>query len=224
MTKKPINNISEAASQLMKERLAKHLDYVESLIKNWMQELSIPIPFVIGEKSWPVDLEFIPSNEKDVDKNHMIHRHLRSRALWRNHSEWERCIREIERLGIAIYKKAAQKHPGVSKNYLQTALWAAFETATGGKIRKLYELVEGKGVTFYGHIIDLQDNFTVKKREDEHWEIISELSKCEEITKLIIMRKQARVFQERMTGLANKALLSSDIFYPCKFCKRLMKA
>lgn len=225
MNKRVPKGVGEVARQLMKEHLAEHLRSVDSLIKDWSGELSLPLPFNFGEKSWPCRVPYTPRSERDVDKNHILHRHLRSRALWRNHADWVRIVRMLEEQGGTIGKRATEMRPQCSVAYREAALWAAYRLATGEKFKKKYEVEQGKGITFYGVTIDDTTVTTEKDRvADDHWKMLRSLAYCKEMATFIEMLEQARVFQMRMRDLVVKVLSSSDIFYPCKFCKRLMEA
>jgi hypothetical protein len=218
------NNYGEVARQVMREKLIKHLDVVEELISTWLQQVSVPEPFIIEDKTWPIELEYIPSSTKDEDKNHMIRRHLHSRMLWRNYSDWERKIRDIELCGKELYKKVKKGNPNTSKIYLHTILWAAYRIVTGKEVKKKYGLVEDKDLTFYGYVIADIHPEVLNEIENEHWESISDTSEYKEMTDIVKIRLETEPLQERISDLANKILLSGDIFYPCKFCRRLMKA
>lgn len=209
----------------MKERLTEHLRSVDSLIKDWVGELSLPLPFDFGEKSWPCRVLYTPRSEGAVDKNHILRHHLRSRALWRNHAEWVRTVRRLEELGHAICKLAREMRPEGSVAYREAALWAAYRLAIGEKFKKKYEVEQGKGITFYGVTIDDTTVTTEKDRvADDHWKMLRSLAYCKEMAMFIEMLEQARAFQKRIVDLATRAQSSSDIFYPCKLCKRLMEA
>ena len=145
MGKRVPKGVGEIARQLMKERLTEHLRFVDSLIKDWAGELSLPMPFNFGETSWPCRVPYTPRSEGDVDKNHILRHHLRSRALWRNHADWVRTVRGLEELGHAICQRARAMRPEGSVAYREAALWAAYRLATGEKFKKKYEVEQGKG-------------------------------------------------------------------------------
>jgi hypothetical protein len=209
----------------MKERLTEHLRSVDSLIKDWVGELSLPMPFTFGETSWPCRVPYTPRSESDEDKNHILRRHLRGRALWRNHADWMRKVRMLEEQGGVICRQATEMRPQCSAAYREAALWAAYRLAIGEKFKKKYAVEQGKGITFYGVTIDDTTVTTEKDRvADDHWKMLTSLAKLKEMATFIEMLERARVFQMRIRDLVVKVLSSSDIFYPCKFCKRLMEA
>ncbi len=225
MSKRVPKGVGEVARQLMKERLTEHLRSVDSLIKDWSGELSLPMPFDFGETSWPCRVPYTPRSEEDVSKNHILRHHLRGRALWRNHADWMRKVRMLEEQGGVICRQATEMRPQCSVAYREAALWAAYRLAIGEKFKKKYEVEQGKGITFYGVIIDDTTVTTEKDRvADGHWIMVRSLAYCKEMAKFIETLEQARAFQMCVIDLVAKVLSSSDIFYPCKLCKRLMEA
>jgi len=60
--------------------------------------------------------------------------------------------------------------------------------------------------------------------EEEHWSMIYAIATLDEMKQIATDWQQVLVLQKSMRELVNKALKSSDILYPCRFCKRLWEA
>ena len=78
---------SAIAQEIKKQYLVEHLEDIRRLITNWISQLSTPNPFAPREGVWNWQSGCSPDLEKDQDSNHMLRRHLRSRALWSHHAE-----------------------------------------------------------------------------------------------------------------------------------------
>jgi hypothetical protein len=81
----------EVMYHVKRARLEVHLGEVEDLINCWITELVAPHPSLL-------ESVYVPSLEKDVASNHMLRKHLRKRALWNYHTEWERKLKQIQQL------------------------------------------------------------------------------------------------------------------------------
>ena len=85
------NNTGETVAEIKKERLKKHLNKeVPNLIQEWVKQLNAPEPFAYMDHDiWGWQSPYRPILKQDPDSNHILRRHLRSRALWRYHTDWE---------------------------------------------------------------------------------------------------------------------------------------
>ena len=82
---------SKVVVEIKKERLTRHLDQVEELLSQWLGELSDPELFYRGVELSPQDIHittFQTRLERDEEVNHMLRKHLQSRAVWRHHTDW----------------------------------------------------------------------------------------------------------------------------------------
>ena len=91
---KPLKN-SAIASEIKREYLKEHLEIVKKIIEDWISELVAPSPFAPLKDIWGWQSVYRPSAEQDPDSNHMLRRHLRSRALWYHHAAWVRKLENI---------------------------------------------------------------------------------------------------------------------------------
>lgn len=253
---------AEISAEMRKDRLRKHLNEVEDLGRSWIKQLTAPNPFYWREsdeswatrpdvkaaqairfpespeekrwKMWACREAYVPLLEQDVASNHMLRKHLRKRALWHNHSEWEQRLNRIAKLAPALCERAAkmQEERGVGRelteDYMPTALQAALEFASGQASAKSYSQRPGftRGVWYEGMyggvLIDKSaSSQQVDAVKEGHWQIISELGQSNEMRQLAREWQQVQLLQERMRELAHKAVKSGDILFPCQFCRRL---
>lgn len=227
--------------QVKKERLDKHLADVERLVLGWSSELSATSPFAYYTRgdSWGWQSAYVPDSERDPDSNHMIKKHLRSRALWKHHSDWRLKLDRVFEMSASVRKGAGQKEaerpPGKkstsvkrvhTEGYLGTALWQAFCLA-----RKQTQNVDytrgddGKGVRFGGYLIATSSGGKTEFATvcEEHRSLSCELSRLGEMKAIAEEWALVEELQARMQALAGKALKSSDFLYPCMFCRRLWR-
>ena len=229
--------------QIKKERLDRHLGEVERLIAEWIPQLSATDPFASYTRgdSWGWPETYRPGLQQDADSNHMLRRHLRSRALWAHHSDWGSRLEGAFELSTNVREKAAHLHHGKgskgksgsragthTEGYLGAALWQAFRLARNhppdtGNYRRGDG---GKGVGFGGYLIETssasEKRFT--RIRQEHLSLSYELSGLDEMKAIAEEWALIEKLQSQMQTLASKALKSSDFLYPCRFCKRLWKA
>ena len=244
--------------EVRRERLNKHLNEVEELIKEWITDLdNVPSPFYWqpSEESekfgasgisgplahyaedvrlepwrlWACRSVYMPRVEQDTASNHILRKHLRKRALWTYHTEWQHRLNRIRELGTPICEKATQmesaraKGKGLTEDYKAVALQVALELALGHATEKSYSQKASQGVCYAGVVIEKTAVNTQQMSEvgEEHWQMVSELGQSNEMLELAQEWQQSSELQERMRELAWKALKSSDILYPCQFCRRL---
>jgi len=250
----------EILAEVRRDRLYKHLNEVEDLVGRWIDQLTAPHPFYWREsdESWatrpdvkaaqairfPESPEeqgwelwacrgvYIPPLEQDAASNHMLRKHLRKRALWGYHTEWEQRLNRIAGLGPTLCEMAAKMQEErkvgreLTEDYTPVALRAALERALGYNPAKAYSQRPGfaRGV-WYDEI--LIEKSAIPQQVDEvaeqHWQVVSELGQSNEMRELAREWQQVLILQERMRELAQKAVKSSDILYPCQFCRRLWR-
>ena len=249
---------AELLAQMRKDRLHKHLNEVGDLGERWIGELTAPNPFHWREsdESWITRPEvkaaqvirlsesseetrwemwgcrevYVPSLERDAASNHMLRKHLRKRALWRYHNEWEQRLNQIPVFGRPLCERAAKMQEerkarrDLTKDYIPVALQTALEFALGRNPAKSYYQGAGfrRGV-WYGEILIEQSASSKQVDEvaEEHWQIVSELGHSDDMKGLALEWQQIMILQERMRGLAWKAIKSGDVLFACQFCKRL---
>lgn len=249
-------------AEVRRDRLYKHLNEVEGVIQEWITDLDAPPPFYwqMSEESqklaasdvsgillpspeyyrlqpwklWACRSVYVPRAEQDTASNHILHKHLRKRALWRYHTEWEQKLNSITELGSPLCEKATKMQDGrkigweLTEDYMPVALQVALEVASGHAPVKSYSQRSGfsRGVWYEG----IYDGILIEKSAspqqvdevaEQHWQMISELGQSNEMKQLAWEWQQVLVLQDRMTELAQKAVKSSDILYPCQFCRRL---
>ena len=220
-------------AEIKKEYLKEHLDQVSKLIEVWIQELSVPLPYSKEHpRGWQV--RYSPSTEQNSDDNHMTRKHLKSRTLWRHHTNWEEKLDLVFSLmnqaQIAANDIQAKQSSNLQKvytsDYLDTALWQGFELASGNKLKLAYKTLDnGKGIALGGFKIETEAatsgeyNLIIK----EHEGFINEISQMECMKKLVNEWSDIKDLRESMKAIANRAIKSNDILHPCRFCKHLWK-
>lgn len=226
---------SALAKEIKKEYLTQHLDNAKTLIAGWISQLSAPNPLAPREGIWGWLSVYRPALEEDPDSNHMLRKHVPSRALWRHHADWERKLDGIWSLINEARKQASDKHleqpveeqKEYSENYLGVALWAAFDSAYTGKPLKIrYKMPDDeRGVACGDYKIELAAA-TVGRRssvQKEHQDLANYVSERKGMKDLTDLWGEVQRLQEHMQALASKALKSNDILYPCSFCRHLWK-
>ncbi len=198
-------------------------------------------------KLWACRSVYVPPVEQDTVSNHILRKHLRKRPLWRYHTEWEQRLNRIRELGYPICERATEmeneraKGRKLTEDYKATALLVALELALGRTPEKSYS-PRVQGVTYdesrgipeksrspryqgllYGDLlIEKTANAEQGKVvEEEHRQMISELGESKEMLELAQEWQRVLDLQKKMIELVQKAIESSDILYPCQFCRRL---
>jgi hypothetical protein len=243
------SKLGEAAIEIKKGFLQKHLGEVIHLIERWLNELRAPY----DEHSWKT--AYKPTVETDADQNHILRKHLRSRALWQHHSEWERCLGKLSSLAQEAYEYAGEKikqshsqqkhyNDGDRNYFLETAIKTAFNLALYWALkekgslsdmsnyglfkevkRDRYHLVS-EGILYYDHdpiATSIQQTEEKSMVVMEHWGLIYELADLKQTKEAIKLWMQIKEIEEKIRRLVMNALKSSDILYPCRFCRHLWK-
>ena len=226
----------ETARQLKKKYLEEHLDLVQELIGEF-SFLGAPQPFQYDKKdgSWGWKAAYRADVETDPDKNHMLRRHLRSRALWRHHTERERLIDTVYGLAQVVKQEAEevfQKHKDklqeagkereYTGDYLGAALWVALDMACGKNVEWWYRPGESQGVNYGAYRIG--GSVPPGKADEvgkEHWRLACSLAQIRQMMDLASRWEQAKRHQDSICSIAKRLHQARDIFYPCKFCRHL---
>ena len=184
--------------------------------------------------SWGWSIIHRLSSEQNPDTNHMIRRHLRSRALWSHRANWEHKLENIWQLTGQVRDDIKKKHVKQSsskqwhytEDYVNIALWQGFEVACGRTLSLDYKVPDSKiGLSFGAHLIETSAR-SAKSRtllEKEHGEFILGIAAAKEMKELADLWSEVAELQEAMRAMAEKALRSNDILYACRFCRHLWK-
>lgn len=225
---------SRVAGELKKEYLREHLKSIETLIRSWMSELYLPEPLAPNNRVWGWQSLYRSPRQDNPDENHMLRRHLKSRALWSHHSSWERKLEEIWQLTeqVRIAAKAKKEKQSVNKpwryaaEYAPLALWKAFDMALGKAIDLPFKVPDNQlGISYGAYRIEESAN-TPEARlliEKEYRRFIRSLSKTSTMKQLANSWLEVGELEVQMSTIADKMLKSGDIFYVCRFCRHLWK-
>lgn len=226
---------SAVAKELKKEYLVQHLEEVERLISNWIEQLKVPGPFSPHEEGLGWKSEYRPPLEADPDSNHILRSHIRSRALWRHHTEWERqlalawsLVTQLREMSIGQLPLSGDEGAlGISTNYIGTVLLAAFEgLRQNRRVRMNYKIPEnGLGVAAGDFKIDIGAT-TEKQRkaiQEKHSDLAISIAQQQAMKQLVDCWHEIVALEGRMTQLVSRILKSRDILYPCRFCRHLWK-
>ncbi len=225
---------SAMASEIKKEYLREHLESTKKIIEDWISELNAPSPFGPHKGIWGWQAAYRSSIEQDPDSNHILRRHVRSRALWHHHADWERKLDSIWQMKSQVCKDADKKHSQqlikkrrkYTENYIPTALWQGFGIACGSNINIDYKIPDDqKGITYGAFNIErsVKSNNDRDLVEQEHREFSQYIAGIKTMKELFQVWNEVKDVQGNMRTIATMALKSSDILYPCRFCKHLWK-
>lgn len=223
---------SPIARELKKEYLREHLENVKTLIGNWIPQLSAPDPFDISGGLWGWQTVYRPSVEQDLDNNHILRRHVRSRALWNHHANWEQILEEIwdladevrEQAEATYAKELINREGEYTDGYMGVALLKGFDIARSGVLEDLYKLSDERIGVNYG-AYRIETSATVAEAclsvAKEHQALIHHLTALKRMKELAASWRKLLKLQEQMQLIARKTLRSNDILYPCRFCRHL---
>ena len=226
---------SEMAKEIKKEYLLRHLDEVEKLITDWIPQLSAPAPFLLLDDDWGWLSIYRPALEENPDSKHVLKQHLRSRTLWRHHTEWKRKLETTWDLITKVRKKANDVYAQLSINqptlhrehYVGVALTVVFNSIYTEKLLKIqYQIPSDQhGVSCGDFKIELAATLDKERLaiQKEHTGYTNKVTGFEEMKILIELWHDVEVLQEQMKIIANKIIKSKDILYSCKFCRHLWK-
>lgn len=223
---------STVVQELKKERLREHLEEVQQLGEEWRGQLSAPSPF--SKKFNPKSpIRYKPSLEVDVDMFHMLKRHIKSRALWRNHTEWETNLEKIRDLEEPIGKRTDSIVAEMTRQspkfeytrwFAYTALEKVFLKMSRLQSVRKYEPKTGGGLIFGGDMIEeTATGESIASVERDHKSLIKELERYSEWKYILVHWRSVKRLEESMRKIVSDTLKSSDFFYPCRFCRKLFK-
>jgi len=204
-------------------------------LAQWLAEIDTPRPFSQEDLN-PKNIRIAPYQpplERDPDINHMLRKHLNSRVLWRHHSEWTlvqqslaKAANRLVELGQARMDKLAQEK-GIQPTlwFLNSALEDAFAAVVGGVGRTAQpESDPYGGVIYRGNKIEtgaLPDELEKVTRALK--QLITMLRRLPGMAALVGSWSQMKQHEESMKKIGGDALKASDIFYSCRFCRKLFK-
>jgi len=219
--------------EIKKKYLLEHLDEVKKLIETWIGELRAPLPFS-RERHFELESVYSPASEVDPDRNHILRHHLKSRALWNHHTNWQRSLENIFQLISEIRTRAEElllemplaEKRDYTEDYLGTALWKAFALTREKKFELNYTIPKGReGVALGAYLIELSAS-TLEELNmviHQHKALVESISSKTGMELLLAEFFRAEDLEGKMQKIASTALASNNIIYPCKFCKYLWK-
>jgi len=226
---------STAVVEIKKERLARHLNQVERHLAQWLGQIDTPMPFSQVDLN-PQNIHIAPYQpplERDTDINHMLRKHLNSRVLWRRHSDWMLLQERLAKVGNRLVKlgqvrtdKLAQE-VGIQPTvlFLNSALEDAFAAVAGGIDRTAQpESDTHGGVIYRSNQIETgalpEDLEKVTRALKQLSNMLRELPEMAVLSGLWTKMKE---HEKSMAKIGGDTLKASDIFYPCRFCRKLFK-
>jgi len=226
---------STAVVEIKKERLARHLNQVERHLAQWLGQIDTPMPFSQVDLN-PQNIHISPYQpplERDTDINHMLRKHLNSRVLWRRHSDWMLLQERLAKAGNRLVKlgqvrtdKLAQE-VGIQPTvlFLNSALEDAFAAVAGGIDRTAQpESDTHGGVIYRSNQIETgalpEDLEKVTRALKQLSNMLRELPEMAVLSGLWTKMKE---HEKSMAKIGGDTLKASDIFYPCRFCRKLFK-
>lgn len=216
---------------LKRDRLRVHFAEVEKLASAWAVQLRAEEPFpAVDSEIWP--MSYKPSLEGDRDNNHMLRRHIKSRALWKHHADWQRKLELVNGLCEMLAIEAASQMEAVgqsspdlnfSKMFARTALEVAFVKTMGRSSPRKYEPKSGHGFNFGGILIErVASADSIDGVKDVHSRLIDYLAVRPELKEIVGCWNDLKETESRMIRIVEVILKSGDIFYPCRFCRKLL--
>ena len=226
---------SIAVVEIKKERLARHLNQVERHLAKWLGQIDTPRPFSQEDLN-PQNIQvspYQPPLERDTDINHMLRKHLNSRVLWRRHSDWMLLPESLAKAGnrlvklgqVRLDKLAQEKDIQPTVWFLNSALEDAFSAVVGGIDRTAQpESDPYGGVIYRGNEIEteaLPEDLERVTRALK--QLTNMLGKLPEMAVLSGLWTKIKGHEESMGKIGGDTLKASDIFYSCRFCRKLFK-
>ena len=226
---------SAVAVEIKKEFLMQHLELVERLLTEWIGQLNAPGPFSVYKGMLGWQSAYKPKLETEPDNNHILRSHVRSRALWRHHTDLELKIALAWSLVAKLREMTTGQLPlgkgdnaaGILKSYIGTALLAAFEAVRRSKLVSMnYKAPDdGIGVACGDFKIDNMVATREQRRavQEKHRGLAIYLAEQKSMRQLVDCCQKIENLEQRMIQLATKTLKSRDILYPCRFCRHLWR-
>lgn len=232
---------TDISKEIKKEYLLRHLDEVKEIIAEWIKELGSPQPFNYKKRHWGWQEVYKSEIELDIDKIHMLRRHILNRTLWQYHTEWEKQLTDTWEHIIQTRKRAIQlkkqdsyertennTEMSYTDNYLESAVWTAFNQIQERNIKHdlNYKTSNNEKGLYYGSygIETTVDNPEGRKLVEQHHRgLIGKLQMDEVMIKAVEQITLIKETEKNMIELAEKHLKATDILHPCKFCRHLWK-
>lgn len=232
---------TDISKEIKKEYLLQHLDSVKEIIVQWIKELSSPPPFGYQKRHWGWQKVYKPEIEMDIDKSHILRRHILNRTLWRYHTDWEKQLTGAWGYIVQARKRAIQLQDqdclknaenntvlNYADHYLESAIWTAFNQLYEGNINHGldYKTRDNEKGLYYGSygIEATVDNPGGRKLvEQHHRSLIRQLREDEVMIKAVDHITLLKETEKNMIQLAEKHLKATDILHPCKLCRHLWK-
>jgi len=225
---------STVARELKREYLKEHLEDVKKLISSWIPQLIAPEPLNPKQGTGGWQSSYRPVAEQDPDNNHILRRHLKSRALWSHHANWERKLDKIWHSLEVLRDEANSKYGVIGSNtrrqytpeYVTVGLWKGFDLAYNGELKDWYKVPDDQqGVSYGAYKIEVSAKSpTVRSLViKEHMDFIHYVAGLEDMKALVEIWRDTILIQKQMQSISSKSLKSVDILYPCTFCKHLWK-
>jgi len=179
---------------------------------------------------WTLQTRYMPPTEQDALTNHMLRKHLRKRAIWSNHAQWELALNIVTELapaarnGVSRLMETHRGHWETTEDYEGTALQKALELAAGQEWEAVYSQKTGfsRGVWLGDILIEKSARpDEVKEVGSLHRQLVEQAAQSKEMVALAGKWREVLKLRDRMQELASKALKASDILYQCQFCRRL---
>jgi len=219
---------------MKKEYLKEHLEKVEEMVEDWINEMNAPSPFALKNGIWGWQTVYRPSSEQDPDIKHTLKHHLRSRVMWNHHTTWEEKLLSAWNLIVEVHKDAnkefdkltGKKNETYIEDYLNTALWRSFEIACGRDLKLNYAISKNDGVISFGAYRITNPIPSMKKGETyqkEHLDFSNQLASMKPMKDLALLWKDIEDIQASMRAIATKIIKSKDILHPCRFCRHLWR-
>ena len=123
-------------------------------------------------------------------------------------------------------QQAISKQRQYTADYINTVLWKGFEVACRKKLGIEYKIPDDQlGLSFGAYKIESSVTSEEERNlvEKEHRDLIYNLARTKVMKDIARLWIDIAKLQDTMRGLAMKALKSSDILYPCRFCRHLWK-
>ena len=225
---------STAVVEIKKERLARHLNQVERHLAQWLGQIDTPRPFSQVDLN-PQNIQvspYQPPLEQDTDINHMLRKHLSSRVLWRHHSDWmllqeslAKAANRLVKLGQVRIDKLAQEGIQPTVWFLNSALEDAFAAVVGG-----VDPSEPPESDIYGGVIYRSNQIETGALPEELEKVTRALKQLtnmlRELPEMAVLSglwTNLKEHEESMAKIGGDTLKASDIFYSCRFCRKLFK-
>jgi len=195
------------------------------LINSWIPQLIAPEPLnpKQGTEGW--QSSYRPVAEQDPDNNHMLKHHLKSRALWSHHANWERKLDKIWHLLEVLRDEVNIKYGIIASNtrrqytpeYVTVGLWKGFDLAYDREFKDWYKKPDDQqGVSYGAYKIEVSAkspavrSLVIKK----HMDFTHYITGLEDMKALVEIWRDTILLQKQMQSIINKSLKSVDILYP----------